>query len=93
MLENLFPLFLEKNLSRLISTTLFVHRHTRLFYRRPLWFDYFKPLAESITRALNTVTLPLNRYMTRASVNIGHLGQDTSDISENLNAVSFVCMM
>ncbi|CAI2354953.1 unnamed protein product [Caenorhabditis sp. 36 PRJEB53466] len=56
-------------------------------HKTPLPFTYHKPLSSQIERSLATVVYPLKRFMTKACVAVGHLGQSSSDLSENINFV------
>ncbi|EFO87691.1 hypothetical protein CRE_05616 [Caenorhabditis remanei] len=56
-------------------------------HKSPLPFVYHKPLATTIEKALSTVVYPLKRYMVRASVSVGHLGQSSADLCDNINEV------
>lgn len=60
------------------------------FYRAhkcPLPFVYQKPISTAIENALRTVVYPLRRYMVRSCVNVGHLGQSSADLKENIDTV------
>ncbi|CAI5451518.1 unnamed protein product [Caenorhabditis angaria] len=69
-----------------------VYKSVRSFLGKEFWrvnkvprpFKYNKPLSTSISNALTTVTYPLARFLTRACVGVGHLGQPSSDLIENI---------
>ncbi|CAP30449.2 Protein CBG11519 [Caenorhabditis briggsae] len=56
-------------------------------HKSPLPFVYHKPMSTAIEAALRTVVYPLRRYITRAAVAVGHLGQGSAELSENINTV------
>ncbi|EGT35089.1 hypothetical protein CAEBREN_14887 [Caenorhabditis brenneri] len=56
-------------------------------HKTPIPFRYQKPLSATINDALATAVYPLRRYMVRASVSVGHLGQSSADLNENISAV------
>ncbi|CAB3397689.1 unnamed protein product [Caenorhabditis bovis] len=69
------------------STQTFLGKEFYRAHKAPLPFRYEKPMTTTIENALRTVIYPLKRYLPRVSVNVGHLGQSTVEIHENISAV------
>ncbi|CAI4222648.1 unnamed protein product [Auanema sp. JU1783] len=85
-LASSYDLFLaDARVGKTVCTIL--GKEFRKVHKKPYYIDYGKPLSTTIQTLIQSVNYPLEKFMTRASVPIGHLGQESDDILANVAAV------